>query len=538
MSSTAAANRAILSQILQNHQDDEDLLDKFSFAMSQASGGQLTASEDELAEMLRVYASSCGRRCYIVLDGIDECEENATLVGHLLRLGKDSDVKFLLFSRPNVEPLSWTVPEEHQLPIGRKTSDDIGVFLVRKVERLKDEGKLPPKADTAGLAGHLLTGADGMFLWARLMISFLNSPAHSRASRIEIIQNVILPEGLETMYNRISNLIEQGYQAERHLATKIITWLTGTERRLDVRELRAAIISSSKPNTSLNAADSVEEFVQSVIMTCGGLVEVEEMYSPVHQGVSKFFRFIHLSVPEYFSTGESPLSLTAWERRLEVTYTCLNFLTFNLPANPLGGSVGRNTTRKELDKSWPFCSYAALYWYQHLVATELDSSGTTKDHDSTAQNQLEPVILALSRFLSQKFVLMSWVEASYILGQPPSNPVLNQLSRRAASIGTFLHMESIDTAEIHEDLTELCRFMKEVYQYWGSKLMESPALVWEEVTAFTPSRLFPQTSAIKVQSLVSDEPDSDYLSTKCLCKVSVSSLNGLLVGVLSVWPSR
>jgi hypothetical protein len=133
---------------------------------------------------------------------------------------------------------------------------------------------------------------------------------------------------------------------------------------------------------------------------------------------------------------------------------------------------------------------------------------------------------------------MSWVEASYILGQPPSNGVLNQLSRRAASIGTFLHTESIDTAEIHDDLTELCRFMKEVHQYWGSKLMESPALVWEEVTAFTPSRLFPQTSAIKVQSLVSDEPDSDYLSTKCLCKVSVSSLNGLLVGVLSVWPSR
>ncbi|OCL03838.1 hypothetical protein AOQ84DRAFT_137126 [Glonium stellatum] len=542
MDSNDAAHRAILAQILQAHRQDLDAIDKFVFAMNEMSGGQMVASKNELAELLRVFSTYIGRY-YIVLDGIDECRDNSALVQDLLKLKQDSQIMILLFSRPNVASLFQTIPTEQHIFVGRKTSRDIEVYLSKQVNLLQEQNLLPSTANTGKLVSHLVTGADGMFLWARLMVSFLKSPALSRAQRVEAIKRVTLPEGLESMYDRISDLIGQGYQAEQHFAKQIIIWLTFTIRRLTVQELQEATAST---NMEESEPEDIQEFIQRVVMTCAGLVEPEEMYSPAHGRTSSFFRFIHLSAKEYYASQENftissnkkSFSITPWNCHIEITRRCLYFLTYKLPAQPLQGSLGSSVTHDALDKVFPFSSYAALYWIEHLQESNFDIVRVAKNNDFTTQDQFGDLLLALSRFLSQSFVLMSWIEASYVCGQAPSFELLQQWSNWAKNIRELHLPQDLDVNKLHEDVMELSCYLKELNEYWGSKLITTPGCIWEEVTAFTPCRLLPRIGVLTVHSLVTEELSGDYLSTKCLCKVSESTPNGLLVGVLSIWPSR
>jgi hypothetical protein len=52
---------------------------------------------------------------------------------------------------------------------------DIKLYLVHQLEALIDTGKLSSTANIDKLADILVHGADGMFLWAKLMINYLNS---------------------------------------------------------------------------------------------------------------------------------------------------------------------------------------------------------------------------------------------------------------------------------------------------------------------------------------------------------------------------
>ncbi|KAH6714527.1 hypothetical protein BKA61DRAFT_673850 [Leptodontidium sp. MPI-SDFR-AT-0119] len=543
MSSNAAAHRALLAQILQTHRKDNEIMDKFVFAMEEMSSGQIIASEEELGELLRVYTKCSGRECFIILDGIDECTENDNLIQSLLRLKQDSEVRMLLFSRPNVAALIRTVSNEQQLLIARKTSADIEIYLKRKVELLQDEGLLPANANTNQLVGHLLTGADGMFLWARLMVSYLKCPALTRSQRVEVIENVILPEGLEAMYDRIGDLIGQGYQIERNLARKIIIWLTFTKRRLTTRELQGAIASSAdRPKASQDDEEDLEEFTKMVVMTCAGLVETERLHSPVHGQISTFFRFIHLSASEYFSSQEcrfkSAISTTAWDAHIEITCSCLYFLTFALPAQPLGERLGKNATKDGLSRAFPFCNYAALHWTGHLEATRFDLSRTVGNSALSTKDQFDRLLHSLSGLLSKSFNLMSWIEANYVYGKAPPCEQLKQWSRWAKSLKELDTPQDLDMPSLCDDVAELVRYLPEIHEYWGSKLVKTPGCLWEEVTAFTPCRLLPQTASATVHSLITEDPNSDYMSTQYLCKVSESSSNGRILGVLSIWPSR
>ena len=61
-------------------------------------------------------------------------------------------------------------------------------------------------------------GADGMFLWARLMMTCLSSTAFTSTQWVDIIMEVTLLEGLEKMYDRIVEVISKGNQTEIKLA--------------------------------------------------------------------------------------------------------------------------------------------------------------------------------------------------------------------------------------------------------------------------------------------------------------------------------
>lgn len=131
---------------------------------------QPTGTKNELFELLRLCTAMIPLH-FIVLDGIDECAENKSLLSKLLQLGPKS--KIILFSRPNVRLLREKMPLDQQIVIGQSNSGDIRLFLRRRLEEFAEREVLLDNADIEDYTDHLANGADGMFLWARLMIDYL-----------------------------------------------------------------------------------------------------------------------------------------------------------------------------------------------------------------------------------------------------------------------------------------------------------------------------------------------------------------------------
>lgn len=226
---------------------------------------------------------------------------------------------------------------------------------------------------------------------------------------------------------------------------------------------------------------------------------------------------------------------TSWDAHIEVACTCLTYVITRLPAQPLSGSIGVNIRKESLHNNLPFCNYAVVSWIAHLEATKRDNGCDT---DANTKTQLLRLLLCLSDFLPNGLLIMSWLEASYIFGTSPSFKRLVQWSSWAKSLTGLYFSDDVRFLRLHDDISELSHYLPKLHEYWGSKLAVPPISLWEEVTAFTPCRLLPQSSSVKVHSLLAQELNNDYLSTQALCKISESTLDGLLVAVLSVWPER
>jgi hypothetical protein len=543
MQSSTSAYRSITAQILQHHRADHDIIDKFIFAMDQESGGQLVASRNELLELILVYLRTPGRS-YIIIDGVDECEDSNALVQDLLVMRYESETKVLFFSRPNVPKLLRAVPEEFYLLMGKKTAIDIKLYFERNVALLKDETLLPPSSDVDILVANLEIGADGMFLWARLMIRYLSSPALSETQRLKIIRDVTFPEGLEAMYDRIGALIETGFEVEKELAKQVVIWLSFTKRQMTTRELQEAV-QSGDDDEEPGEEEQLSDFTQRVVMTCAGLVEIENMHDPIQGRSIDFFRLIHLSAEEYFSKEEGirvsndkgHFTMNPCQANILITQTCLEYLTFALPAQPLGGDVGFSTDERQLVQAFPLSKYAASHWSEHLAQVLLNPSVLIDDSDSGIQEMYNSMLHSLSQFLGQELVLMAWIEALYICGGPPVSTHLDKWLHCAESL-SITWADETEVKNVIEDVKELSRYLKELHEFWGLKLVTNPECIWEEAVAFTPCRLLASIKTVQVHSLVSDPPGDDCLSTINLCKLSKASSNVLLVAVVSVWPSR
>ena len=543
----SAAYRAILAQILKTFGKYKQIIDKFVFAMHEPATAQITASRFDLIELLQICSSSIGN-CFLVLDGIDECVDHLRLITDLQKITQDSEAKLLMFSRPNVDEIDKTFGNVQlmELSIDRATAGlvaDIHLFLSRKLDLLFKNRYLPSDANKSQLVDHLKTGADGMFLWARLMVSYLKSRALTPRQRVRVITDVTLPEGLETMYNRILWVIDQQSLPERVLAGWIIKWLTFAIRPMTSREMQEAL----KASTGADPDDEFPDFNRMVVMICASLVE------QTNNAGSVSFRFVHFSAKEHFTLSDSasiedyPLQNNKYgaiprNAHSELAAIALGYLMFRIPAQALGGKVGQRTDPSDLDSAFPFCRYTACHWIDHLGYILPDSSSLSKAPSTSFSedyaNSFADLIKTLGKFIAQKLVLMSWIEACFVFGRPPSALHLREWARAVLGTNAALLQTSLDARSIIQDVLDFSQDLSVIMTDWGSKLMISPQIIWEEVTAFTPSRFLAQCTSAQVYSLISNKPPGHTVGPKYLCKVSEINSDGLWVVVLTIWPSR
>lgn len=281
---------------------------------------------------------------------------------------------------------------------------------------------------TSNLVERLVIGADGMFLWASLMVMFLSSPALSPMRRLRTIADVILPEGLEAMYNRTLTLNASSGRTERDLTKRISLWLMLAFRGLTAEKLKQAV-STSDNMDDYSRPDRFKDFEETVTTVCGGLVESFSLLSHDCKAM-RGFGFIHLSVREHFmDTGtvfgaaDDPLLPVSSKQigHLQLVTSRLQLLSTDLALQSLD-----NTTVQNLDLNGRLCSfvsYAAVYWIEHLdasIISDFDAhSPSSRDYSAIISRS----VMLLDLVLCKQHVVTSWIEIFYLAETSGSLPL-------------------------------------------------------------------------------------------------------------------
>jgi hypothetical protein len=333
------AYAAILSQILHKHPSNPQLIDLFNFLICFVTDGQPTATTREAAELLEICLQLEDLKgTTLVLDGLDECQDaSKELMPLIKRVNVRANLRLILLSRSSVRGYLKGVPSFEDLPVGDSNLSDIRTYLQDEVETCVNDDLLPKELEIEATAENLSRRADGMFLWARLMMTYLASPGLLPSERQEAIREIDMPEGLETMYERI---LVQMYKASRvsvRLAAHIFTCLLYGQRPLTERELEDSVVSRNRGGID-EQSRSFPNFVDTVLLVCGGFVE---------RSRDDGFRFIHASVHDYFmgeprrrSEGSSRfqdpiLVSTPLAANLRLATHCLQYINYALPEERL-----------------------------------------------------------------------------------------------------------------------------------------------------------------------------------------------------------
>lgn len=516
--------------------------------MKHSPTAQPTGTRTELFELFLLCTKTIGPH-YIMIDGIDECCDNASLINDLKRLGSDSNL--ILFSRPNVKPLQENTAREQCISIGRLNAEDIRMFLKRKLEDLSCREMLPENACIKDYTQHLTMGADGMFLWARLMMEYLESEALSDQDRHDTILAIGMPEQLAVMYLRIIRLIAQGSSANRKMAKWIIMWLTFAKRPLTAAELEE---TTKIFNEGHSQRPGRRDFDKVVVMVCASLVEKATLYNA---GDISSFRFIHSTVQEYFlelfsaeRISELPedirrdVALVATSTpHSEICRGCLQYMLYHMPAQSLSQALGHHVeasiSRNDIFAAFPFSPYAAALWIDHLQASTEELLAGDRRNQAISLG-VRNLVETLTRFLGENHVVKVWLEATYILELRHDDKVemlrawTNNISSHIPKSGSSNH----NMASALDPTEALMGYMTDLDKYWGATLRACPGRLWawDEIDAFVLSRFSSQTSTT-VHSLFDSHPShaGTTLSSQYICKISASTSEH--VGTLSIWTS-
>lgn len=331
----------ILSQILKRFWDNHEVLDRFAFVMSESS--YPSATTFELLSLLEMMAHRLPHLT-LLLDGVDECEDPELVVSDLGSALGGTKAKSILFSRPNIRILASTKLRHVELT-RQEVEGDIRRYIQMRLDDFQDDD-FPESWPRNCILAQIVENANGMFLWARLMMDYLRQDELDADERATAIKSLSRHETPNDMYIRILRYISNQPVLNRKMARQVFLWVTFSLDYLNVEELWEVIHSLKKSLAPPGLRDDVSpspgqaaKFHLSVIMRCGSLVEKR----------GKGYRFVHHSVAEFFRSGidepkyQDPVILQFFANpnvaHCQLAKDCLSYLLRRVPAQPLSGDI-------------------------------------------------------------------------------------------------------------------------------------------------------------------------------------------------------
>jgi hypothetical protein len=539
------AFRSIAEQLVHAHRHDRSTLDALALLLRKTPE-QEKASSDNVIALLSLLLRQ--HSTFLVIDGIDECSDIELFLTLLPEICRKSDTRVLLFSRPNIKiPLSyqkWASDAPHIISLDEpQNTPDIETYLIESLNGMADQGFFGISMDRS-LISHVAGRSNGVFLWASLLLKYLQSPSLSPDERRAALENFHQLEGLGALYRGILTSLDRQPAREKRVAVDIFRWLALSIRRLCIPGTQVALAIT--PGQSTTEDQYLANFEESIPHLTGGLVEVTNCS----------VLFTHRSVKEYLQSREcqhSPFNLyDEITVHTHLAAKCISFLANDVPKQPLhrlqpfirplveqvatgsgtssvrtessgdsgyksvsSGTSGSTTTTTStsdsnstapkrsqsstscFDDDIPFLRYASLCWPIHLTRALADAAPrspsllTMRSNNSTKIKTNDPFhntpwLPVLGAFLADRSAVTAWVEASWRYSLPPN---VSRLIPLLCDIKSALPPATVEGRELRlvvQELRELSDQLIVLKHEYGITLRENPSLIWQMEGVFWP----------------------------------------------------
>ena len=522
-----SAIRALTTQLIHINQKATEVIDAASLLMDVTGSGQPRASDEEVLEIFALLAHRL-MGIIVVVDGVDECIDVKSFLTTMHDLLSETTCKTLFLGRPSVMFPTVYASIQTITPEIYSNLDDLRLYLSSEVKDLLTTVTVAGDLSVKKIAHIIADRSRSMFLFARLMVEYLNSPALSPRQRLEEINNLTLVEGLDTMYGRVTKFLTQRYANEKVVVRMIFQLLAVAKRPLKVEELRTALSLKVGRTTNSDPLDSIENLEYSAVRMCGALVEITDDGN---------LQFIHASVKEFLvqQAQENPsnfFNIDMSQAHLTAARLCLSYLVCDMPPGPLSGYVEEPMDPDILQARLPLLCYAALSWASHLA------QGITYGKKSPPEMIKDFPDLAefFSQFLLSKSRITAWIEASWTFGNIPtlcdSLHMLALLDKQEKNLEDL----SSDLVRICKELKVLSRDLVKLAADWTHLLTKRPNEIWgSSVSAFNKSEFWVNTASTSISSPFRDDNSN---KGKPVLRVSKISADGQLVGLIEVLDKR
>ncbi|PVI05552.1 hypothetical protein DM02DRAFT_668201 [Periconia macrospinosa] len=233
---------------------------------------------------------------YIVIDAIDELVQEdqrhiLDLVTHLLNIPSPSfTIRIFLTSRSEDHSIRTALRDHKSINLSTtEVSGDISGYIQGMVDSIKEDNPLLKNDNIKqNVLSALVSGAQGMFLWARFQVLEI-AEAFSESDIQEALDN--LPKDLGETYMRIvQKAYRRGGTQRIELINKICRWLACAQRPLKIEELEEAI-AIEKTDTYLHRDRIALGSGHRLVGACGNLVTIHDADGTVdfaHHTVKQF----------------------------------------------------------------------------------------------------------------------------------------------------------------------------------------------------------------------------------------------------------
>jgi hypothetical protein len=507
--------RACLHQIIHRNGRKAKFLDAVSIVAETDGVGQMRATDEEVIECLSLLLTY-QNRVTLVFDGLDECTNPSDLFKTVRELCYRTGAKAVFLGRPNCEPLcgydSYTAVNLEPW----QNANDIRLYLQPEIECLEKDRLLPQASSIEDIVTTLAVRAQGMFLWARLVVRYLSNAWLSPAERIDTIFDDPMLDGLENLYGKILAILEQAHPAQKEKVHRIFQAMAISRTPFTLPELRQIV--AIKPGRVTREVDFIVDFEKCLPIMCAALVEC---------GSNGTVRFIHSSFRDFLVETryhrDSPLAVTKQSSWLTLTTICLSYLTYDIPRGPITTTKSKNEQHALISKSFPLLRYGIM----RLRQDDQDLFDTNASILKEEVHKAGDILQALGEWIKQKLCVTAWVEANFYSQQVPTmEPLISMMSiwhiryeahrsRISALLSPFLQLE------------------------------QDPCAIWTStITAFTKSTFWFTQADTKVTCLgekprtpVKDRGEGDSTPTMILVK-SQTSINKRFHATIHVIPSK
>ncbi|KAK4675996.1 hypothetical protein QC764_0083910 [Podospora pseudoanserina] len=331
---------------------------------------------------------------YLVVDALDECDKN---LQQLLEIIRDTasathvPIKWIVSSRnrPDIEQQFTLDDSRMRLSLelnAEQVSRAIDLYIDYKVTRLKSIEHDEAMQDQ--VRSQMRQKAEGTFLWVALVFQELQKPVLSR-DVLPLLEEI--PPGLEPLYNRMMNQVEQYERSCRH----VLAMVTLAHRPLHISELRALADASGTGE------------LEKIINMCGSFITIRDaQIYLIHQSAKDYLT--GNASPRVFPSGTKPVHRDLFLRSLRALSGTLKKDIYGL-RNP--GLLVHEVQPPNPD---PLSAvrYSCVYWVDHLLEAHGQDSNQGKELPDNEE---------IHTFLKTHFT--HWLESLSLLRKLPDGIV-------------------------------------------------------------------------------------------------------------------